>query len=232
MKRRIICRGRPLAYTLIHSTAVTQVRLEALPGEGILARAPAYLPLREIDERVRDEAEALLKALERAEGRGRPPAPADGGELWVEGIPRRLRLHRGPGPAGRLEPEAFHLTLERPDCPMAVEAALCAALSALTLCRVRAAVEAYAPGVGRRPGRITVRAQKMRWGSCSRRGDMRFNWKLILAPPRALEYVVVHELCHLYEFNHSPRFWKRVAAQMPDYTIWKKWLKVHGRDLW
>ena len=52
-----------------------------------------------------------------------------------------------------------------------------------------------------------------------------------MAPPEALDYVVVHELCHLYEFNHSPRFWALVENQLPDYAVWKKWLKQHAEDL-
>ena len=53
-----------------------------------------------------------------------------------------------------------------------------------------------------------------------------------MAPPQALDYVVIHELCHLYEFNHSPRFWALVERQMPDYEVWKKWLKAHAEDLY
>ena len=78
---------------------------------------------------------------------------------------------------------------------------------------------------------MTVRDQRSRWGSCSSKHNLNFNWKLILAPPQALDYVVVHELCHLHEFNHSLRFWRLVESQMPDYEAWKKWLKIHGSEL-
>ena len=105
-------------------------------------------------------------------------------------------------------------------------------LSAMALRRIRERVAHFAPLVGRQPGRITIREQKTRWGSCSGKGNLNFNWKLIMAPPQVLDYVVIHELCHLYEFNHSPRFWALVAAQMPDYEIWKKWLKNHRDDLY
>ena len=80
-------------------------------------------------------------------------------------------------------------------------------------------------------GRITVRCQTSRWGSCSAKGNLNFNWKLIMAPPQVLDYVVIHELCHLIEFNHSPRFWGLVCAQMPEYLDWKKWLDRHGSEL-
>ena len=89
----------------------------------------------------------------------------------------------------------------------------------------------FAPLVGVRYGRISVRRQRSKWGSCSGKGNLNFNWKLIMAPPPVLDYVVIHELCHLWEFNHSPRFWSLVEQQMPEYRVWKKWLKQHAEDL-
>ena len=79
--------------------------------------------------------------------------------------------------------------------------------------------------------RITVRDQKTRWGSCSGEGNLNFNWRLIFAPAGVLDYVVVHELAHRKEMNHSPRFWKVVEDTMPEYRKYQKWLKENGRGL-
>lgn len=78
---------------------------------------------------------------------------------------------------------------------------------------------------------ITVRDQKSRWGSCSSRGTLSFNYRLIFAPPHVLDYVVVHELCHLTHMNHSKDFWNMVGTVMPDYKICKIWLREHGHTL-
>ncbi len=78
---------------------------------------------------------------------------------------------------------------------------------------------------------ITVRDQKTRWGSCSSRGTLSFNYRLIFAPPRILDYVVVHELCHLTHMNHSKDFWNMVASVMPEYKTHRKWLREHGQEL-
>ena len=86
----------------------------------------------------------------------------------------------------------------------------------------------FAPLAGVTYGKITIRSQKSRWGSCSSRGDLSFNCLLMLAPPEVLDYVVAHELCHRLEMNHSPRFWAEVERVLPDYRVRRKWLKEHG----
>ena len=78
---------------------------------------------------------------------------------------------------------------------------------------------------------ISIRDQKTRWGSCSSKGNLSFSWRLILAPPKVLDYVVVHELCHRKEMNHSPRFWALVESMIPDYKTHRKWLKENGEKL-
>ena len=79
--------------------------------------------------------------------------------------------------------------------------------------------------------RITIRDQKTRWGSCSAKGTLSFNWRLMLAPPAILDYVIVHELCHLTYMNHSAAFWNKVESVYPDYRAARKWLKDHGHEL-
>ncbi len=78
---------------------------------------------------------------------------------------------------------------------------------------------------------LRIKDQRTLWGSCSREGNLNFNWRVVLAPPEVLDYLVIHELAHLREMNHSRRFWAVVAAQCPDWKTHRDWLREHSRDL-
>jgi len=235
MKRVVVAGSHRIEYTLIQSTR-RDVLLQALPEAGIRVYAPKYMGLRAVDEVVRQRSEELVRMQQSVEARleadRRAHPVADGSPILIEGKRCALRLHEGARRTGKLVGEEYHLSLPEPDSDPAVRAAIRAMLSSMALKRIRERLDYYIPRVGRAPGRITIREQKSRWGSCSQKGNLNFNWKLIMAPPQALDYVVVHELCHLHEFNHSPRFWSLVEAQMPDYEVWKKWLKTHTEDLY
>ncbi len=88
-----------------------------------------------------------------------------------------------------------------------------------------------AAAVGRPYRSLTIRAQRTRWASCSPGGAMSFNWRLLLAPERVLDYVVWHEACHLEVMDHSPRFWALLARHCPDYRDHSRWLRRHGATL-
>lgn len=92
--------------------------------------------------------------------------------------------------------------------------------------------EYYARIMGVSYGRISIREQKTRWGSCSSQGNLNFNWRLIFAPENVLDYVVVHELAHRKEMNHSKAFYAIVESVLPDYRVSRKWLRDNGDRLW
>jgi len=83
----------------------------------------------------------------------------------------------------------------------------------------------------RKPTRVFVRNQMARWGSCSMSGQLRFNWRLIMAPPSVIDYVIVHELVHLQEKNHTKRYWEMLKGAMPNYVEKKEWLRLNGCQL-
>lgn len=92
-------------------------------------------------------------------------------------------------------------------------------------------VNVFADRMGTRPAKIRVKEQIFRWGSCSNKGNINFNWKIIMAPIEVIDYVIVHELCHLIRLDHSPEFWRLINKVLPDYENRRMWLKKYGSVL-
>jgi predicted metal-dependent hydrolase len=92
-------------------------------------------------------------------------------------------------------------------------------------------IERHATALDVAPVAVTIRDTRTRWGSCSRARRLSFSWRLVLAPPEALETVVIHELAHLRVFGHGPGFWAIVASRRPDHRLWRRWLRDHSLEL-
>jgi len=101
--------------------------------------------------------------------------------------------------------------------------------------RILPAIEHHARTLGdaarRAPGRLRLADPRARWGSCSAAGDLMLSWRLVMAPPEVLDYVVAHEVAHLAQMNHSPAFWAEVARLCPAHAEWRDWLRRHGAGL-
>jgi len=136
-------------------------------------------------------------------------------------------------------PKPFHLGLQRDDVVwiggLALSVPSLSALDAWYREQARAELSRVAAHEARQLGvaykRITIRDQLTRWGSCSRAGALSFNWRLVIAPPAILTYVVVHELCHRIHHDHSTEFLGAVAAARPTYEEERAWLSEHGAEL-
>ncbi len=154
--------------------------------------------------------------------------------MSVKGVVREVRDFLR-GLAGEL-PEVFpppravrrvvRYRYRRPRPPRPAPADLARAKELIT-----ARVAHWAAVLGVTYGRVAVKDQRSLWGSCSRKGNLNFTWRLAAAPAGALDYVVIHELCHLREMNHSRRFWAHVAAACPDYRAHRRWLRDNAPAL-
>jgi predicted metal-dependent hydrolase len=132
-----------------------------------------------------------------------------------------------PGPRLRRD----DAVLQVPGPAAAVPARIGAFLQEAARAHAVPAAERYAALIGRRPGRITLRDTRSRWGSCTTTGDLMFCWRLALAPPAVFDYVVAHEVAHLQEMNHGPRFWALVRRLDPGLEASRVWLRRHGAEL-
>jgi predicted metal-dependent hydrolase len=92
-------------------------------------------------------------------------------------------------------------------------------------------VEYYKDIVGVTVSSVSIKSRKSQWGSCDSNGDITFSWRLVMAHPESIDYVVIHELCHRKHMDHSSKFWKEVQKYMPDYKVKKQWLEENSMNL-
>lgn len=178
------------------------------------------------------EKEGLLFLAEKADwvaaqlaGRAEPVRIGLGAELPFEG--RGLRIVTGEGRQVRLGEGEIAV----PGRPDQIAARVQGFLKERARARLVAASDRYATRLGRDYSRLTLRDTRSRWGSCSSRGALMYSWRLIMAPASVLEYVAGHEVAHLAEMNHGPRFWQRVEEIHGPYHAPRRWLRVHGEEL-
>ena len=161
---------------------------------------------------------------------GSHPSP----EVWLRGKKHRVRVIPGgfvPAfRAVRREEGGLVVAVSR-RCALSPEEALQEWLQLQAREDLMARVALRGGEMGRHPQRVSVRGQKTRWGCCTGRGTVTLNWRLVMAPPEALDYVVVHELAHLTEPHHRPPFWRRVEAFCPEWRRWRRWLRDFGGQL-
>lgn len=197
------------------------LRVSGLDGKVSLT-VPRYSNMREAQDFLIQKEEWIRKHLARQPEVG----PVQIGTLLpVEGIQRQIVEHDGKRVA--LHPEAVLV-------PRGADKAatrLRAFLKTLARDRLADAAQRYSDQLGRSFGRISIRDTRSRWGSCSSEGNLMFSWRLILAPPAALDYVAAHEVAHLAIMDHSPRFWAQVEELMPDYAAPRAWLRREGAGL-
>jgi predicted metal-dependent hydrolase len=240
--------GGSLPYTLRRSPRSRGLRVVIHPDRGVVVTVPpsgrrgwadperhvrAFLVEREpwlrrhLDRHARDRAELAARGGLR-----------DGARVRFRGDLHRLRIQMaGPGRRrssveriGGTDEDEIVVRLAPSD-----RRSTASVLEAWLKPRARIAIEReirrHAAALDVAPIAISVRDQRTRWGSASRQGRLAFSWRLILAPPEALETVVIHELAHLRVFGHGPRFWTLVASRRPDHSVWRRWLRDHSTEL-
>lgn len=221
--RRLVYGKKTLVYELFLSqrdsiecfSQPNRLRVLA-PMNTLLSDVEAYL-IEQLD--LSSGSQPRKRQRNRAGGGRKRMQFSDGQQLCVDEQPLTVRFCPGAHNEVHIEGDLLLVTGSAP------QETLRAFLMKLAKQRLTELTEYYAPIIGKTPGRITIREQKTRWGSCSSIGNLNYNWILILKPRAAMEYVVVHELCHFYHFNHSPAFWAKVASFMPDWEERRKLLR-------
>lgn len=235
--------GGPLPFTLRHSPRARSLRVVIHSERGVVVtlpatrtgrldgerRATAFLGEREawLRRHLRRQTE-VLAALARRGG------PVDGGSILFQGRWQSIRVVPAVSGIRRSDVVAIddELVIHRVPADRRPEGVILERwLRDRASDAVHTAVAEHAPRMGVIPAGIALRDPRTRWGSAARSGRLSFSWRLILAPPEALETVVVHELAHLRVFGHGPRFWSLVAHHRSDHRAWRRWLHDHATEL-
>jgi predicted metal-dependent hydrolase len=224
--RKITLASESVEYRLIRARRRT-IGME-VDLTGLTVRAPRWVTLSEIEAALIERAQWIVKALAEWRGRRRDVMPRE----WKSGAPilyrgRELALEVFPARRTRIAPDLFHLTVLHPHAQDEAEVAELVGKwlrdEAWTL--IAPQVETYAGRLTRSTPVLRLSNARSEWGSCNARGEIRLNWRLVQLPPALAEYVVAHEVAHLVELNHSPRFWALVESLMPGHATLRRELE-------
>jgi predicted metal-dependent hydrolase len=210
-------------YRIRRSSRARRVRITVHPDRSVEVVLPQRCPERDAAAAVKELTpwiERRLRALDRAaDDLGRAPGmlPFAGAELRVVPEAGRQRVHR----------RGDDLLVPAGDASAAIERWYRGQARKV----IGARLDAATARAGVTYTGLTIRAQRTRWASCSSTGAMSFNWRLLLAPPEVLDYVVEHEVCHLDILDHSPRFWALLEARVPEWREHARWLRRYGSAL-
>lgn len=223
--RTIHLEGREIPYQLRRSARRTlALRID---DRGVSVAAPRRTAVREIEGFIAGHAKWLFDRLAAQAAQPEPFVPADGALLPVLGEPCVLRLG-GSGRRAVWGGEGGELYLPASGDP---HAALLRALRDRALDDFRLRVAGLCDRIGIAPPPVRLTSARTRWGSCSMKSGIRLHWRLIHLPPAVIDYVAAHEVAHLVEMNHSPRFWAVVARLHPGWKAARAELRAAARTL-
>jgi len=211
----------PLSVVVKRTSRARRVSLRVSRLDGaVTLTVPARTSDRVALGFLRDRQAWLRDALQGIDG---PQPVHPGAILPVEG--RLLTVTPAAVRAARIDADRLLVPQSRP------QAAALAFLKLHARNRLAERIAVHAAAVRRVPGKLTLRDTRSRWGSCNAAGDLMFNWRLVMAPPRILDYVAAHEVAHLVHMNHAPEFWAVVARIFPAHDEARRWLKSEGTAL-
>ncbi len=233
--RSVVLEGKSVAYKVIRSGKARRLSLKLSPHAGLFLVVPKRLSVAhlDLDQLLQSKSQWILnklKLIASLENRQPRFTPAQGARLSFGGKEIVLSIESSTRKRDRIALIGNTLavsTQRREDDHVR---------ALVTKWYVRAAAEIIPARVrelnqpiGFSFSNISVRNQKSRWGSCSRKGNLNFNWRLLLVPPSVMDYLIYHELAHLKELNHSIRFWRLVEQFCPAFRVAEGWLKREGR---
>lgn len=231
--------GRTITYKVRPSRRARRIRLVMDLYKGLEFVIPEGLVLEDHEAIIHSRADWILPQLDEMEQLGAVPRYATGETFPYLGQDLTLRVEPGANKSrSTVKHDSTNATLivklaqelTSTEYRDAVQTALASWYRREARTYITARVTVLAQQHGFQYNRVAIRAQKTRWGSCSTLGNLNFNYRLIMAPPDAIDYLILHELAHLRHMDHSPRFWKLLESMCPTYRTWRDWFR-HNKHL-
>lgn len=193
---------------------------------GFSVSAPRWTTWKEVEEVILQNISWLRETQARTFA-AMPQRLKVGDEIRILGRSYVVCTHAGP----RAEIDHVRRLVRVPERADDLHEQVCRTLRDLAQTYLSDRAAMWAEKTRLRPAMVAIRAQRSRWGSCSSKGNVSLNWRLIQAPEGVIDYVIIHELAHLVHMNHGPAFWEIVARMMPGWQAQRTWLRLHGREL-
>lgn len=219
--------GKSISYTLKRSSRARYLRLEIRPV-GLVVIIPRKVSQHQADTFIRSKESWILAKLARYQNQPVPPPEKSlesGDLLPYLGRQLTLKVHHEPHKSALVLVEGNNLLVNLNHATGNIESIVADWYHFQARILVTEKCAAVSKLMGISSHTITIRGQRTRWGSCSRKGTLSFNWKLLKTPEQVIDYVIIHELAHIKEMNHSRKFWNLVAKFCPEYKTYRKWLR-------
>ena len=221
----LVLGGQAIEYRLIRARR-RSIGME-VHLEGLTVRAPRWVSLRDIEAALMERAKWIIRSLAEWRARRRDVMPRQ----WTSGAPivfrgEQLALEVFPARKLSIAADLFNLTVRHPEAHDESQVAdgVRLWLKDQAWALVAARVAHYVQRVSPRPATVRLSDARSEWGSCNAKGEIRLNWRLVQLPPTLAEYVVAHEVAHIFELNHSARFWSVVESLLPGHAMLRRQL--------
>ncbi len=228
----ITLEGRSVEYSILRNRRARRVKLRVEIAQGLVVVIPWRFPAKEVPSILLENARWILRILDRQHTilDSAPALVSANGTVRLAGcaIPLKVEPTNSRRVSVALDAESLHIALPPfSNLNTVIEAWYRRHARTVFAEKVRE----WSLLIGVQPVKLKIGDPRSRWGSCSTRGTISLSWRLLLAPSEVMDYVIVHELCHMKQRNHSPHFWKLVESILPDLSARRLWLRENGTHL-
>jgi|WetSurMetagenome_2_1015567.scaffolds.fasta_scaffold48344_3 predicted metal-dependent hydrolase len=228
----MVLNGTKVSYILRRSRRARYARMEINPEHGLIVVIPAFRSLGYVQEFLEQKRTWIAKNLVKYGPLATPPHNLQQGDsLPYLGALMKIEVRQSGGEVESVKTDRDRLVVNVSSGDDRLRLVLEGWCRHQARLKIAEMLKKYASQMGLAYNKVFLKGQRTIWGSCSRKNNLNFNWRLIMTPEPVISYVIIHELAHLKEMSHSRKFWQIVEKYCPDWRIHREWLKNHANEL-